>query len=271
MELKDVAAISEEALTIFDPEKHSNLIKVPDGVENIQDHVIAHEYNKMQINESTYYPGYNKNAYPELNDKNKTTKGFHKTTPYTSQITIKKAAKNLINNHILCYINNPFEGGVSKYKHMGVQIACDVYLPKDSIKINLCAGLNGEDVITSLNLPTLNTIFSPIDGEWTGKINLSQVFKKIDSEEKVQSISISAAGQFWTFVEKTTDKRKPAINLFLGKIVLYRARTIPIYHNKLRFKFYSTTDGKIDYTDDGDFADENEIEIRKIGAVLDYH
>ena len=64
------------------------------------------------------------------------------------------------------------------------------------------------------------------------------------------------------------ENTKSAINLFLGKIVLYRARTIPIYHNKIRFKFYSTTNGEIDhYTDE---VTEETINIRKIGAVLDY-
>ena len=264
MQLTGVSAISEEALPVFDPEKHSGLLQVPSGIENVQDHVIVHKHTEMDISEETYYPEYTEANYPAL-------KTFKSTTPYTSQITIKKDAQRLLDNHILCYINNPFEGGVSKYKHMGIQIACDVYLPKDSIRVNLCAGKDGGDVIASVNLPTLNTVFSPLDGEWTGKINLSQIFKRIDSDEQVQSVSISASRQFWERVEETIDEDKPAINLFLGKIVLYRARTIPIYHNKLRFKFYSTTDGKIDYVDEGSFADENEIKIRKIGAVLDYH
>ena len=69
--------------------------------------------------------------------------------------------------------------------------------------------------------------------------------------------------------ETDANKKKPAINLFLGKIVLYKARTIPIYHNKMRFKFYSTTDGEIDHYEKGITSDN--IAIRKIGSVLDYH
>ena len=88
-------------------------------------------------------------------------------------------------------------------------------------------------------------------------------------DNQIKSISISATRHFYDYSNSILDStKKDKINLFLGNITLYRARTFPFYHDKMRFKFYSTTNGEIDHSDE-DISDET-IEIRKIGAVLDY-
>ena len=72
-------------------------------------------------------------------------------------------------------------------------------------------------------------------------------------------------------INKVIDtENKTSINLFIGKIVLYRARTIPIYHKKMRFKFYNNVDGEIKHYNDEDI-DSDVFSIRKIGAILDYN
>lgn len=191
-------------------------------------------------------------------------------TPAVTQINIKQHASALNQGPtMLCYINNPFQGGLSHYKHMGIQLAADVYIPKDSLKINICKGTDGQDIIESVNLPTLNGIYYPSSSGTV--INLSKIFKKIDlGEEEIRSISISATKYFYGHMEKiiVSDSEKPAINLFLGNIILYRAETIPFYHDRMRFKLYNTNKGEITHYSDG--IDDDTIQIRKLGSVLDY-
>ena len=140
-------------------------------------------------------------------------------------------------------MNAPF-GKLTDYKHLGVQIASDVYLPKDCVNINICAEPNGKDIIASVNLPTLSNVFYPTTSG--SNININKIFKKFNPEEKeIKSISISLTPYFFDNVDKVVKASKPAINLFIGKIVLYRARTIPIYHDSMRFKFYHVENGKI--------------------------
>ena len=73
-------------------------------------------------------------------------------------------------------------------------------------------------------------------------------------------------GMFYDSTNKNWNK-KPMINIFIGKVVLYKAETIPIFHRKMRFKFYNTD--KDGLTTSSTITEED-IQIRKIGAVLDY-
>ena len=100
-------------------------------------------------------------------------------------------------------------------------------------------------------------------------LELTNTTDKFDVEAtQIKSISISVTRNFYDVMNKLITNDKPAINLFIGKVVLYRAETIPIYHNKMRFKFYNATNGEIDHY--GKQDDSDTFAIRKIGAVLDY-
>ena len=61
--------------------------------------------------------------------------------------------------------------------------------------------------------------------------------------------------------------QKKIINMFLGKIVFYKARTIPIFHHKMRYKFYNLLEDEIQTNKDNT---DDSISIRKIGVVCDY-
>ena len=50
------------------------------------------------------------------------------------------------------------------------------------------------------------------------------------------------------------------MHIYIGKIVLYKAETIPIFHKNIRYKIYNQS------------SDEKAAapSLRKIGAILDY-
>ena len=186
------------------------------------------------------------------------------------QVSIKYDGINTAVTDKLCYMNNTYDGGLSHYKHLGIQLASDVYIPKDCLKINLCEKTDGEGVFASVNLPTLNFTYDPYNSiDMITTINLSQIFKKINSDKAIKSISITATDKFKEFLTQTVEQVKGShINLFIGKIVLYKAETIPMFHEMMRFKLYSTTNGKIDHSE-ADVINDS-INIRKIGTIVDY-
>ena len=198
------------------------------------------------------------------------TEAITNTSPITTQITIQPQNISQSGEKI-CYFNNKI--ATKNYKHIGFQIASDCYIPKNALKLNLCADNAGANVIESVNIPTLNYIYYPNTNGKT--IPLSQVFKKIDTlDTTIKSISITATDKFYSymkgmFYDKTNKNwdKKPMINIFIGKVVLYKAETIPIFHKKMRFKFYNTD--KDGLTTKNTITEED-IQIRKIGAVLDY-
>ena len=124
------------------------------------------------------------------------------------------------------------------------------------------------------------------------KISLTQIFKKINSDKQINSIVIKTTKRFSQMTdailgdlsttttettngtetqnnEATNEDKKETINIFIGKIVLYKAETIPMLHKKMRFKFYSTVNGEIEHRDEA--ITPETISIRKIGSVLDYN
>ena len=189
------------------------------------------------------------------------------------------------------------------FNHVGLQIACDSWIPKNSLRLNLCSDDKGRNVVYSMNIPTLNYIHDPVastlnydvikdtNGNVTsttakedGFVNLAAVFKKIKDDVAIKSISISATDKFKTYMQKakgektvtkesvdsTTGKTTTttevttigdsSISLYIGKISLYKARTIPIFENAIRFKFYNQSDD----------ASEDSAKIRKVGVVAEY-
>ncbi len=163
----------------------------------------------------------------------------------------------------ICYFPNKF--ATKGYRHIGIQIASDIYLPKYSLRLNLCSDTRGQKVVDYVDIPTLNYIYVP---NREGTIPLTQVFKKIEElDTEIKSLSISTTENFKTYTQKilaneddTDEEKKKYVNIFIGKIILYKARTIPFFHKKMRMKFY---DGNGNEQSDG-------IMIRKIGVVLNY-
>ncbi|MBO5180157.1 MAG: hypothetical protein J6B87_07435 [Clostridia bacterium] len=189
-----------------------------------------------------------------------------KTSPETAMISIDNTTKP-DGERVICYMNNEY-GDLSKYKHVALQLASDCYIPKGALKMNLCSEKEGMEPIMSLNIPALNGIYHPYSSKEV--INLTQIFKKIKSDESIKSISFSTTNKYADLINQTVDSSKPKVNLFVGKIVLYKAETIPMFHKKIRFKMYLTEDGEILYDKDKK-ASNDTIGIRKIGAVLDYN
>lgn len=256
LELDSLRGIREDTLTIYDPDEEKG------PIFSTADEGRAVVYGvKTVLDKDTYLTTL-------ANDTDNNISKVTETSPKTTQICIKRNSEQLKGANTLVYVNNPFNGGTSGYKHIGIQLAADCYIPKDSLKVNICSEKNGENPIISVNIPTLNTIFYPRTGD--GTINLSQIFKRFDiDDEQIKSISITCTPYFQSFMNETLTTDKPTVNLFVGKIVLYKAKTIPIYHNKMRYKFYNTTNGEIDH-EGAQKAKENSFSIRKIGAVLDY-
>lgn len=270
--LDQVISIEEDYYKIFSPETETTLFESNKNNQN-KEYVKIFSNGSHKINEE----------YFGTNLGNITG-----TTPKTTQISIDRSTLPTTEEDTICYINNNYEGGLSDYKHIGIQLGTDVYIPKNSLKLNLCSEPNGQKVFASLNIPTLNTVYYPLISDaiagtmpktttntnetttttYTHAINLSQIFKKINSDEKIKSISISVTKHFENNMSKILNTEKTRVNLFLGNIVLYKAETIPIFHSKMRFKFYSTSDGEINVHTEN--TPQDVISIRKIGAVLDY-
>ena len=260
IELEDVRAISEDYYPIFNPEKHKFTAE-----------------KKATCYGGGELPFVNDSAWTSIyGGKNKPQNLVLKeTTPKTSMVSIDFKDLESDSETMLCYFNNTYD--LSKYKHIGIQLATDAYVPKDCLKICLCAKPNGQEEITSINVPTLNAVYFPYDSK--DSINLSQIFKKIEKDASIKSISIKATKNCHTTLCGDGANNKPIIdtetggkaklNLFIGKIVLYKAETIPFFHRRMRYKLYTVNDGEIVYLKDREI-DKKDIAIRKIGIVADY-
>ena len=269
LSLIEVIGISEDYYTIFDPENNVKFISTNTAMFN----VFANK--SLPFTTDNNYTKYYNDSISSSDHK------FVETFPCTTMIDIDRSALNASSdkNHenIVCYLNNYYESGLSDYKHFGIQLAADVYIPKDCLKIELCEETNGREPFVSLNVPTLNTIVDPLQADSNQNnaltITLTQLFKKIDSKKKIRSISIKTTKRFAGMMDEIYNKDsdgtpKTNINLFIGKIVLYKAETIPMFHEKIRFKFYTLVNGQIRHDNDSSRTDS--VKIRKIGSVLDY-
>ena len=258
LELEDVKALSEDYYPIFNPEKDNGLWT------SATEYATVYDYNNLTLTAATFDE--------QLDDKDLITDALKKmksTSPVTEQICINYQGMEEKNTQI-CYMNNPYDGGLSKYKHLGIQMASDVYIPKDCLKLQLCEKENGESPFVTVNLPTLNTVYDPINGDKAVEtINLSKIFKKINSDKPIKSINIVATKHFKDMLKDIVAGEKGNhVNIFLGKIVVYKAETIPMFHNKMRFKLYSVTNGEINHSTETKTS--KSISVRKIGTVVDY-
>ena len=264
LELDKIRAISEDYYPIFNPTVNKFVSANIDIVETFAYNEIPFVDKKIKETDSAngfdkYYGSINKPA-------NLATQPITQTSPETAMISINNTEKPT-DSRMLCYMNNDY-GDLSKYKHVSLQLASDCYIPKGAIKMNLCSEKNGIKPIMSLNVPTLNGIYHPYSSR--AVINLTQVFKKINSDKNIKSISFVATNQYSNLIDQTVSSTKPRVNLFIGKIVLYKAETIPMVHKRIRFKLYSSKNGEILFEKDKKMSNDS-IGIRKIGAVLDYN
>lgn len=252
-------AIKNDYYPVFNPsDNHEMKLFDPTMVNETDDYFIR-KNGEIAINTNTYGT-----LGIQVTD-NKLDPTFH---PDIMQINIKPSNMRS-SGETICYFPNKF--ATKKYKHIGIQIASDVYLPKYSLQLNLCRDTQGQDVIESINIPTLNYIWTP---NKECNVELSQVFKKIENLDiEVQSLSISTTNKFKHYLNSTLGTNKTRINIFIGKIVMYKAETIPMFHKKMRYKFYDKNYDVIDYGSNVVNV-KNDINsmimIRKIGAVLDY-
>lgn len=257
--INEFKAIENDYYPVFNPKEHHMTLYDPSFTKMTNPYTIR-KNGEIEITATTYGP-----------------LGMQGTVPKTFSpdvMQIHMIVDNLSSaGQTICFFRNRF--ATHKYKHIGIQIASDVYIPKYALQLNLCSDTEGKKVIESVDIPTLNYIYIP---NKVGTINLSQVFKKIENlDVDVKSLSISTTPKFKYFLQQTLGKDKKHVNIFIGKIVMYKARTIPMFHKKMRFKFYDKNfsdniggyeSGKI-YLDPH-IDDTSTIMIRKIGAVLDY-
>lgn len=275
VELVEFRSIEEDYYPVFNPANNDKLTVADsqwNGTGSGKKYAI-YPHNKFHLNDTGNFSTNSDDiTYLGANTNTKTIKG---TNPITTQITIRPSQISA-NGEMICFFNNT--QATKNYKHIGVQIASDCYIPKNSLQVNLCSEKNGVGVIESINIPTLNYVYYPNnytpDTNKITTIPLSQVYKKIETmNTEIKSISISATNKFNSYMngmfydDSTSKWKRPMINIFIGKIVLYKAETIPIFHKKMRFKFYNTT--KDGLKTDTQISRED-ISIRKIGAVLDY-
>lgn len=164
---------------------------------------------------------------------------------------------------ILMYF--PIEKESINYKHLGLQLAANCWIPKNALELHLCSDSKGQQSVYSLRIPTLNTIHDPISSEDTqgkddGFVKFAQIFKKINEDISIKSISIRATTRFKNYMKEIRAKSNSGyISLYIGKIVLYKAETIPIFHKNMRFKIYNN-----------DEHNGTNAQLRKVGCILEY-
>lgn len=104
----------------------------------------------------------------------------------------------------------------------------------------------------------------------SNKISFAQIYKKINEDREIKSISINTTAKFQEYMNtikgttasSDTDYDK-YIHLLIKNMVLHEAEHIPMFHPNVRMKIYSKKT-------DGSDTDVEAIGIRKIGAVIEY-
>lgn len=162
---------------------------------------------------------------------------------------------------------HPVDKSFVNYKHMSAQLAANCWLPKNALELHLCSDTKGRESVFSLKIPTLNLIHNPVASEVTpgqddGFVNFAQIFKKINKDMTIRSISIRATSRFKEYMKeiRATDQTG-YVSLYIGKIVVYKAETIPLFYKNMRMKIY----------------DNNQLQyglhmasVRKVGCVIEY-
>ena len=191
------------------------------------------------------------------------TKQYKNTVPDTSSITITHQDV-YESGEDLCTFDLTSKD-TTGFNHIGIQIASDCFITKYMLELHFrkIEG-NIEKTIEKIRLPTLNYIYYPTTANNT--INLSQVFKKIETSDRFDKIVLYATPKFKNYAKqlKTSTENEnlgDTITLYIGNISLYKARTIPIFHWVMRMKFY---------LDEADEQTKEQLGIRKLGTILNY-
>lgn len=165
----------------------------------------------------------------------------------------------------------PIEKSFSNYKHMSVQLAANCWVPKNALELHLCSDSAGKESVFSLRIPTLNMIHNPATSTVTtnkddGFVKFSQIFKKINQDINIKSISIRATTRFKEYMKEIRGSDNAGyVSLYIGKIVLYKAETIPMLYKNIRLKIYDNNrfEGWVG-------RNVNLATIRKVGCVIEY-
>lgn len=195
-----------------------------------------------------------------------------KTEPATSQIVINYNNQDFKNGATIAEFDTTSKN-TEFYNHIAIQMASDCFIVKDMFELHLIQidkETKVEKVIDKIRLPTNNYIYYPTNAN-TKAINLIDVFKKLETSERFDKLALVVTPKFLNYAQqlKTNDQKQKlngiagnqSISLFIGNISLYQARTIPMFHPRMRMKFYF----------DQATEDEREyITIRKVGVVADY-
>lgn len=98
-------------------------------------------------------------------------------------------------------------------------------------------------------------------------VNFAQVYKKINENQEIKSISIETSPKFRDYMNTvrgtTATDANACVHLFIKNIVLHEAEHIPMFHPNVRMKIYSKAQ-------DGSDTQIEAVGIRKIGAVIEY-
>ena len=134
-----------------------------------------------------------------------------------------------------------------------------LYLDDDSISI-----VEDSEVVNNEQLQQAIPDFVVVED---GIVNFSQVYRKLNTDETIKSISLETTEKFRDFmrtihgeVEEVEDMKK-TLNVYIKNIMLYEAETMPIFHPNIRMKIYNKPRGEETLDSPG---------VRKIGAVLTY-
>ena len=237
----------------------------------------------MQVIQNDYYPIYDPSTnkiFEPFREDLATEDNHYSTELQTETLTNEKKARNAIpqkrckidiyydrissDGEILAYY--PIEKSTEGFKHIGLQLAANCWIPKNALEIHFCSDSKGKQSVHSIRVPTLNTIHDPIKSTVTrdkddGFVKFSQIFTKVREDVKIRSISIRAATRFKSYMKKIrVNSESEKISLYVGKIVLYKAESIPIFHKNMRFKLYNNN---MNNSNTSAF-------VRKVGCVLEY-
>ena len=108
-----------------------------------------------------------------------------------------------------------------------------------------------------------------VDMFWkiSNTVNFAQIYKKINEDKTIQSISINTTDKFQNYMNtiRGTDASDTSqyMHFFIKNMVLHEAEHIPMFHPNVRIKIYSKAE-------DGSDTDVEAVGVRKVGAVIEY-
>lgn len=271
--------IDPDSLNIQQVREIGLVALVDDGYEVINSCTVS--IGSIQAMEDDYHaifdPALGNNFKPFREDLSGTS-NHYTTTLQTQTLTTEEKNKGVTaqkrskinvyydkiagDGEILAYY--PIEKATTNFKHVGLQIAANCWIPKNALEMHFCSDSKGAESVYSLKIPTLNTIHDPVKSTVTtnkddGYVFLTEIFKKIKKDITIKSISIRATSRFKTYMKKIRPSTSTSISLYIGKIVLYKAESIPMFHKKMRYKIYNNNVNNI--LSSG---------IRKVGCVIEY-